>query len=506
MPYLLQFAATVLVAVLMGAKFSPHRNLAHFPAVPLLWTVLAMIKKLPFDDVLEYTTQISLVHKYKIVRAYFHGQWTLMVGCPLLAQDIYLDTKTFPKLVPEENLPETVFAKLTGRSAFFSNDKAWRTHRKTLLDLTTFTTYVSKESTLSSTRLAELMTNMHAKITSHNTSKLDALKLMQSITFDILTAQFLNTNFNLTQSNNNPAACILNTFDNAFTYAFTLTTTLFPSLQHKHNPLYNKIYKDIQHWEDCLKQIITSTRNLMQIEPSSTHQDLVTKMIQASKQTNYDVATADKAILYNLKMLFLPSQSLPPALGAALYFLAQDSAIQDKAYKEIKSVVGNVCSGLALTQSQMKAMPYLSAIVKETLRLYPTLCPPPKRIASKDVTLGSHFIPKGTHLMIDAFAIQRNPSLWPNPNKFDPLRFIKNPNPSIQAGYLPFAGGARRCPGSQLVLDLMTNILANILVHHTVKYPTLEAASPKSHIKLKLKAQVILIPENLELEFHPHAN
>lgn len=478
----------ILVAFGLIMKFAPSRGIAHFPAVPMLWTVLGMLKKLPFDEVLEYTTQLELVHRYKVIRAYFQGQWTLMVGCPVLAKQIYSNTASFPKLVPEHHQSGTIFSRLTGHSAFFSNEQAWREHRKTLLDPVAFTSYVSKKSLLNPEALCQIMGNMVKKIGFQSGEKLDALDLMQRVTFDCLSKQFLDKNFDLTCSKSNQlASSMLNIFDHAFTYGFTLLTTLFPLLQSKYNPFYWKVYKDVEQWESCLKQIITATRKTIEIE-GPTSSDIVTKMIFASEHTEHN----DEAILNNLKMLFLPSQSLPPALGAALHFLAQDSEIQSAAYQEIKSQVDST-STFALTQSQINNMSYLNAIVKETLRLYPTLCPPPKRIASKDVTIGQHFIPKGTHLMIDTFAIQRDPSLWPDPTNFNPARFLGN----TPSAYLPFAAGSRRCPGSQLVQDLMTNILANLISKYEIKYP-----SKTSTLKLKLKAQVILVPDNLILNFN----
>ncbi|KAI0242415.1 hypothetical protein L0F63_001938 [Massospora cicadina] len=471
--------SVVVSGLLLAKHFSPDARIAHFPAVPLFRTVLSVLKKLPFDDVLKYTTQMDLIHRYKVVRAYFQGQWTLVVGCPKLAQQIYYDTETFPKLVPEEDLPKSVFAKLTGHSAFFTNAQTWRKHRKTLLDPAAFTSYVSNKTTLSSESLSSLMANMNAKINSQKGTSIDALDLMQRVTFDCLSQQFLNKNFNITESKDDSLAnTMLKIFDNAFTYGFTLLTILFPSFQTSCNPYYKKVYEDIQKWEDCLTQIINATRKTIEIEGVPTKQmDLVTKMI-ASNQYQSSIEESNEAILNNLKMLFLPSQSLPPALGAALHFIAQDYAIQLKILTEVKSKVGESVNGFALNQSQLNAMPYLGAVVKETLRLYPTLCPPPKRVATKDVIIGEHFIPKGTHLMIDMFSIQHDPSLWSNPDKFDPTRFLNETNDmdatksTIQSGYFPFAAGSRRCPGSQLVQDLMMNILANIVVNYEVRYPS----------------------------------
>ncbi|KAJ9070763.1 hypothetical protein DSO57_1004355 [Entomophthora muscae] len=468
--------------------FMPKGKLASIPGVPLYRSVLGFLFKLPFDEALKFSSQIDLVHRFKVIRAYFQGDWTLMVGCPDLATYIYSDTTAFPKLVPEHHQPQSVFARLTGSSAFFSNGQTWHKHRKSLIDPSAFASYTTKQSTLSPEKLQKIMALMNSQIQAKKGSTVDALDLMQRVTFDCLSQQFLNKNFNMTCSKAKNS--LLYVFDEAFKYGFTLATTVFPILQSKYNPFYKHVYQDIDKWETSLKDIITKTRSGMADE---TEHDFIGKMIVVSEQSQESVEETDKAILDDLKMLFLPSQSLPPAIGAALHFLAQNKDIQDKAFEEVKSVVGENGSEFALTQSQINCLPYLSAIVKETLRLYPTLCPPPKRVASCDVTFKGHFIPKGTHVMIDTFAMQRDPSNWANPEVFDPTRFLDGKS---GAGYVPFGAGTRRCPGAQLATHLMLNILANQVSKYQIRYP-----QPNLRLTLKLKAQVILIPDNLHLNF-----
>ncbi|KAJ9056198.1 hypothetical protein DSO57_1035667 [Entomophthora muscae] len=70
-----------------------------------------------------------------------------------------------------------------------------------------------------------------------------------------------------------------------------------------------------------------------------TEHDFIGNIILVLEQTQDSVEETDKAILDDLKMLFLPSQSLPLAIDAALHFLAQNKDIQDKAFEEVKSVV-----------------------------------------------------------------------------------------------------------------------------------------------------------------------
>lgn len=483
-----------VISVSLIYRFTPDKSIAHIPSVPIYRTILGMLKRLPFDDMLTYTKQIELLHKFKLARAYFQGHWTVMIGCPDMAAAIYKDTELFPKIIPEMEHPDSVFSRITGHSAFFANGGDWRYQRKTILGPNAFSMY----NNLTSEHVSILMSKLDKKINSYQSKKIDTLDLMQRITFDCLTKQFLDKDFELVIGNNSG---LLNLFDNAFEYGFTLMTMLFPSLQNAKNPFYSKVYNDIDRWENCLEKVIKATRKRIDIEGPGNSPDIVSRMINSS-------TAPDDVILSNLKMLFLPSQSLPPALCAALHYLAQNPEIQMKAYVEAMTIVGR--SDSALTEQTISELPYLSAIIKETFRLYPTLCPPPKRIASRDTVLGGTHIAKGTHLMIDTFAIQRDPSLWPNPEKFDPGRFLNSSvynisHSALKSGYLPFGAGSRRCPGANLVNNLMSNILFKIITKYHIRYPLISTQKPSFQFKLKLKAQVVLIPDQMELEYLPRS-
>ncbi|KAJ0615183.1 putative cytochrome P450 [Helianthus annuus] len=101
-----------------------------------------------------------------------------------------------------------------------------------------------------------------------------------------------------------------------------------------------------------------------------------------------------------------------------------------------------------LQESDLGKLSYLQNVINESLRLYPTLPLLFPREASEDVTLGGYSVPRGTMLMVNAWAIQRDPVLWDEPNKFMPERFDRIVEDKYKM--LAFSVGRRGCPGTNL--------------------------------------------------------
>ncbi|KAJ4731189.1 Cytochrome P450 [Rhynchospora pubera] len=127
--------------------------------------------------------------------------------------------------------------------------------------------------------------------------------------------------------------------------------------------------------------------------------------------------------------------------------------VQSKLRTEIDSIVGSTGT---VSDADVARMPYLQAVVKETLRMHP---PGPllswARLSTDDVQLSNGMVvPAGTTAMVNMWAITHDSSIWPNSDKFDPTRFIVpgGVDVDIRGGDLrlaPFGAGRRVCPGKK---------------------------------------------------------
>lgn len=131
--------------------------------------------------------------------------------------------------------------------------------------------------------------------------------------------------------------------------------------------------------------------------------------------------------------------------------------------KELDQVVG---LERLVEESDLEKLEYLNMVIKETFRLHP---PAPLLIphyAMEDITVGGYDIPKKSRVIVNAYAIGRDPSVWSDPEKFIPERFIGS-DIDIRGQHfqlIPFGSGRRGCPGVQLGLIQVQLIVAQ-LVH-----------------------------------------
>ncbi|KAJ3704262.1 hypothetical protein LUZ61_007967 [Rhynchospora tenuis] len=142
----------------------------------------------------------------------------------------------------------------------------------------------------------------------------------------------------------------------------------------------------------------------------------------------------------------------------AMTLLLNNPQVLKKAAAEIDAHVG---SERLIQESDMANLPYLHCILNEVLRLYPggpLLVPHQSR---EKVTLGGYEIPQGTMLLVNAYHIHRDPSLWAEPTKFKPERF--EGNVELAKRMIPFGMGRRRCPGEGLAIREVGLILGTFI-------------------------------------------
>ncbi|RWR97040.1 Cytochrome P450 71A1 [Cinnamomum micranthum f. kanehirae] len=171
-----------------------------------------------------------------------------------------------------------------------------------------------------------------------------------------------------------------------------------------------------------------------------------------------------------LDMFVAATQTTAISMEWTMAELIRNPEVLQKAQEEVRSVLGRKSK---VEEEDLHHMHYLKCVIKETLRLRPVgplLIP---RESSTDVVLQDYHIPPKTRVIINAWAISRDPLLWENPEEFLPERFANSPTDfkGHHFQYIPFGAGRRICPGISFAILTMELALANLLYFFDWKLP-----------------------------------
>ncbi|KAJ1276958.1 hypothetical protein BS78_05G256700 [Paspalum vaginatum] len=178
--------------------------------------------------------------------------------------------------------------------------------------------------------------------------------------------------------------------------------------------------------------------------------------------------------------LFTGGETISHTIECALAELLQAPNIMRKVQEELKSVMG---TKQQIDETDISKLPYLQAVVKETLRLHPPVPLPPYE-AEATVEIQGYTIPKGTKVLINIWAIDRCAEAWIEPNKFMPERFLGTEVNFMGRDFhlIPFGAGRRICLGLPLAYRMVHLMLGSLL--HRFRW-TLLADDEKNEVDMR---------------------
>ncbi|XP_054149154.1 cytochrome P450 4V2 [Melozone crissalis] len=149
------------------------------------------------------------------------------------------------------------------------------------------------------------------------------------------------------------------------------------------------------------------------------------------------------------------------AMNWVLYLLGRNPEVQKKVHRELDEVFDN--TERPVTTEDLKNLRYLECVVKEALRLYPSV-PMFARSLREDCCIRGYQIPRGANVLVLTYALHRDPEVFPDPEEFRPERFFpENSKGRHPYAYVPFSAGPRNCIGQRFAQMEEKTLLALIL-------------------------------------------
>ncbi|KAB1218860.1 Cytochrome P450 76C4 [Morella rubra] len=202
---------------------------------------------------------------------------------------------------------------------------------------------------------------------------------------------------------------------------------------------------------------------------SKPNGDVLDSLLNLTEEDNPDLRFDDIKRLF-MDLFVAGNDTTTSTVEWAMAELLRDPSKMAKTREEAQEVLGNV--GL-VQESDILKLPYLQAVVKETLRLHP---PGPLLIPHKaeaDVEMCGFTVPKNAQILVNVWAMGRDSSIWPNPTLFSPERFLEKDIDYKGRDFelIPFGAGRRICPGLPLASRMVSFILASLVYSFHWKLP-----------------------------------
>ncbi|RLN24109.1 premnaspirodiene oxygenase-like [Panicum miliaceum] len=193
--------------------------------------------------------------------------------------------------------------------------------------------------------------------------------------------------------------------------------------------------------------------------------DLVGVLLRIQKEGGLNVPLTTGTIKAAIFDLFgAGSKTSAITLQWAMSELIRNPNAMKKAQAEVRSILNGKPK---VTEDDLGEMKYLKLIIKETLRLHPPAPLLIPRESMESCKILGYDVPKGTTVLVNAWAIGRDPRFWEDADEFKPERFesIAVDYRGTDFEYIPFGAGRRICPGIQFAQANMELVLAALLYH-----------------------------------------
>lgn len=249
--------------------------------------------------------------------------------------------------------------------------------------------------------------------------------------------------------------------------AAALRAMLKKTLSLLDDPLYVVRFaqKDLGPWSpwgrylrlkaEIQSALLAHIRSRRNAEDLADGADILSMLLQSTDEHG-EPLTDDEVHDELITMLIAGHETTATALSWTVHRLTKHPEVLTRVLDELDAAFPDG----TIEPSRVGELPYLDAVIKETLRVHPVI-PGVGRVLQEPMELGGYELPTGAMLGCSILLAHYNETTWPEPDRFLPERFLDaRPGPFT---YFPFGGGIRRCIGEAFALYEMRIVLATVL-------------------------------------------
>ncbi|KAG1328113.1 Cytochrome P450 71A1 [Cocos nucifera] len=221
--------------------------------------------------------------------------------------------------------------------------------------------------------------------------------------------------------------------------------------------------RSAERWSGVLDEVIKEHAD--QVKDEMHEKDFVDVLLSLQKDPGMDLALTEENIKALLVDIFgAGTDTSYIVLEWAMAELVRNSQVMEKLQDEVRGIAAG--KGL-VREEDLNKLSYLKSVIKEVLRLHPPAPLLLPREAMDDCYIEGYEIPRRTRVIVNGWAIGRDPKFWEAPEEFKPERFMGNKIDfkGNDFQFIPFGSGRRICPGMNFAISTVELALAN-LIHY----------------------------------------
>jgi cytochrome P450 len=420
---------------------------------------------------LEMFTELARMGDVVLVR--LGGQDAYVVNDPDLIKQVFLDVRTYAK----ETAPYRRVRVVIGMGLLTSEGDFWRRQRRIAQPA------FHKERIA---RFAETMARTAQETAdrwrpyARSGAAIDALDEVSRTTLETVCETLLGNDAGDAAQVVTRAFAELNRLITPYLHSFVPVPLWLPT------PTNRRIHDAIGRLDETVYRLIARRR-----AQKGELADLLSMLLHArdaeTGESMNDAQLRDEV----MTMLLAGYETTATTVSWAFYLLSQHPEVMTRLGAEADAALG----GRPPVLADLERLPCARMVFEETLRLYPPLWAASRSVTA-DADLGGFRIPKGAIVLVSSWAVHRMPSLWTDPERFQPERFAPGKaDASHRYAYFPFLGGPRQCigvsfaylQGQILLATLAQRYRWSLAPGHRVEPEPLVTLRPRHGVKVILR-------------------
>ena len=271
--------------------------------------------------------------------------------------------------------------------------------------------------------------------------------------------------------------------------ALTELMLMFPLLVHPLAPLLLRmpVMPQVRRFRRALERLDRTIYSIVEERrrANADRGDLLSMLILATDVEGDGGGMSDLQLRDETMTLFLAGhETTANALAWTWYLLARNPEVERELHRELDGVLG----GRTPSPTDYPRLPYTEMVLAESMRLRPPAWGI-GRFATEDVRIGEWDVPARGLVLVSQWVTHRDPRLWPDPERFDPLRFAPDAKASRpRMAYFPFGAGPRICIGESFAW--MEGVLLLATIAQRWQFGCGEDVEPQALITLRPKGSM----------------